>query len=508
MADWLQLNDWLYDGLDSMLTTSLHGTLLADYAGFMALVLAATLACVSVLVVFMLGLGLILWIEPKLWARMMDRRGRTTDWRSLWVGEQGVTAGEWWNKVPYGLGRPIGAINRWLNKVMGNASEHPSVERVNNRSWHGAWWALPGFVQTIADGAKFLTKEHMPPTKADRFIYEISPFLIISSTVLIIGFMPFSSGIYAINPELSVLFALAIFGIAPLGVFFAGWSSNNKYTLIGGIRSAAQLTAYEIPLLITVLGVCVLSGSFNFIEIVNFQHSAGAWNFFLMPLGFGLFIITMIAEVERIPFDMPEAEAELVEGWWTEYGGMRWGLLFAAEYMRVWAACILCTVFFLGGWSAPFAGLMGNLGVVGVVWNDLIPGVVWTMLKSLFIFLIFVWARASLPRVRTDQILEFGWRYLLPLSVVQLAIAVTLRLWFYDPAGLGSGSAWDGGSGFFWLVPLVVFAVSMAIFVVYSIDEDKDPPSRPYHVHTVEPAGTHVAGSAGGRQRIGKTGMR
>ena len=135
---------------------------------------------------------------------------------------------------------------------------------------------------------------------------------------------------------------MAIFGVAPLGVFFAGWSSNNKYTLIGGMRSAAQLTAYEIPLLITVLGVCVISGSFNVIEIVDFQaQESNVWNLFMLPLGAALFLITMIAEVERIPFDMPEAEAELVEGWWTEYGGMRWGLMFAAEYQRCYAACLL-----------------------------------------------------------------------------------------------------------------------------------------------------------------------
>ena len=128
---------------------------------------------------------------------------------------------------------------------------------------------------------------------------------------------------------------------------------NNKYTLLGGIRSAAQLTAYEIPLLITVLGVVVISGSFNLIEVIEFQADSGVWNVFLMPLGAVLFIVVMVAEVERIPFDMPEAEAELVEGWWTEYGGMRWGLMFAAEYLRTYAACLLFAHFFLGGWEAP-----------------------------------------------------------------------------------------------------------------------------------------------------------
>ena len=153
-------------------------------------------------------------------------------------------------------------------------------------------------------------------------IRDRAPVIIVSTTVMVFAFVPFGPHIYAANPDLSLLFMMAIFGVAPLGVFFAGWASNNKYTLIGGMRSAAQLTAYEIPLLITVLGVAVLSGSLNIIEIVDFQmgeDEGNVWNFFLMPLGAALFLITMIAEVERIPFDMPEAEAELVEGWWTEY---------------------------------------------------------------------------------------------------------------------------------------------------------------------------------------------
>ena len=170
-------------------------------------------------------------------------------------------------------------------------------------------------IQNVADGMKFMTKEWMVPAKADKFIFEVAPFIIITSTVMIFAFIPLSSNIYSANPELSLLFLMAIFGIAPFGVFFAGWSSNNKYTLLGGIRSAAQLTAYEIPLLVTVLSLAVISGSLNIIEIAEFQISSGVWNIFLLPLGAALFLITMVAEVERIPFDMPEAEAELVEGW-------------------------------------------------------------------------------------------------------------------------------------------------------------------------------------------------
>ena len=499
MDDFLQLRTWVFDGLESIMNSLLEGTALESSAANIAFFIATLITSLTGFALIMLSMFMILWLERKVLGRLMDRRGAMTSLRSLWVGENGVTAGEWWRKLPFGLGSPVGALVGWLNKTAGNRDpKHPTVDRVNNRSWYG-YAILPGFVQNIADGLKFLIKEHMVPTRADKLIFELAPFLVISSTVLILGMIPLSSGIYGANPELSVLFAFAIFGIAPLGVFFAGWASNNKYTLIGGIRSAAQLTAYEIPMLMTILAVCVMAGSFNFVEIVHFQHSSGSWFLFLMPLGGVLFLISMIAEVERIPFDMPEAEAELVEGWWTEYGGMRWGLLFAAEYMRTYAACILFALFFMGGWHAPFAGLIGGIPYLGAAYL-LIPGIVWTLFKAWFIFVVvFVWARAALPRIRTDQILEFGWRMLLPLSILQLALAMIYRLYLFDASAVSDtiegGWAWNM-YGIPFGVPLVTTLISLIIFFIYLNDEDKSTNTeRIFHVRTLEPAGKHVAGT-------------
>ena len=310
-------------------------------------------------------------------------------------------------------------------------------------------------------------KEHLVPKDADRVVFEVAPVIIVSTTVMVFAFVPFGPHIYRQSRSFPSIHDGNLRGRSP-GVFFAGWASNNKYTLIGGMRSAAQLTAYEIPLLITVLGVAVLSGSLNIIEIVDFQmgeDEGNVWNFFMMPLGAALFLITMIAEVERIPFDMPEAEAELVEGWWTEYGGIRWGLMFSAEYMRSYAACILFALFFLGGWEAPFQHTLSDLPVLGGAFTTLfavIPGLVWVLLKAWSLFAVFVWIRASLHRVRTDQILEFGWRYLLPLSLVNLIIATYLRLELYD-----------GGNWNLW-IPVVITTVSFGIFLLYIFDEDEE----------------------------------
>ena len=448
---------------------------------------SSTMICTVVFTTLMLTMLPIPYIERKFIGRLMDRLGATTTLRSLWIGESGVTAGEWWNKLPFGLGAPVGWLNKTLNSIWGNDHELETVSRVNNRGYHGYWFLLPGFFQAFADFTKFAGKEHIVPRDADKTVYEVAPVIIISTTVLVFAFIPFGPHYFISSPELSAVFLMAIFGVAPLGVFFAGWASNNKYTLIGGMRSAAQLTAYEIPLLITVLGVCVISGSFNIIEIVDFQiGESNVWNLFMMPLGAALFLITMIAEVERIPFDMPEAEAELVEGWWTEYGGLRWGFMFMAEYMRCYAACLLFALFFLGGWEAPFQGTLESAPVVGGALEfllSLVPGLAWMLIKAWGLFFVFVWIRASLHRVRTDQILEFGWLWLLPLSIVNLAIAIFLRVW-----------VWDDGWGY--VAPAAMILTGVLGMVILFIDEDKEAIEemrRPYSTYALSKAhpGSH-----------------
>ena len=472
--DVLDIRGWVHAATDFVAENTVGMSRHWEYTDSVSMFLTEFLMAVLAFSGIMGTLPVLLWMERKLLGRFMDRRGARTSLRSLWIGENGVTAGEWWNQLPFGTGVPVGMLNRALNDVAGNDHELEVVSRVNNRSWHGVWWLLPGFFQNVADGMKFLTKEHMVPEKADRYVFEVAPFLIIATTVMCFTFIPLGPHYYSNNAEKSILFLMAVFSVAPLGVFFAGWSSNNKYTLLGGIRSAAQLTAYEIPLLITVLGVVVISGSFNLIEVIEFQADSGVWNVFLMPLGAVLFIVVMVAEVERIPFDMPEAEAELVEGWWTEYGGMRWGLMFAAEYLRTYAACLLFAHFFLGGWEAPFEDTIPYISYV--------PHIVWVLLKSWFMFIFFVWFRAALHRVRTDQILEFGWRWLLPLSLVNLAIAAALRLWVYD----GINEEWP------ILIPVLITSISLALFILLSIDEDPEAleaQTRPFSVQTVDVAG-------------------
>ena len=472
--DVLDIRGWVHAATDFVAENTVGMSRHWEYTDSVSMFLTEFLMAVLAFSGIMGTLPVLLWMERKLLGRFMDRRGARTSLRSLWIGENGVTAGEWWNQLPFGTGVPVGMLNRALNDVAGNDHELEVVSRVNNRSWHGVWWLLPGFFQNVADGMKFLTKEHMVPEKADRYVFEVAPFLIIATTVMCFTFIPLGPHYYSNNAEMSILFLMAVFSVAPLGVFFAGWSSNNKYTLLGGIRSAAQLTAYEIPLLITVLGVVVISGSFNLIEVIEFQADSGVWNVFLMPLGAVLFIVVMVAEVERIPFDMPEAEAELVEGWWTEYGGMRWGLMFAAEYLRTYAACLLFAHFFLGGWEAPFEDTIPYISYV--------PHIVWVLLKSWFMFIFFVWFRAALHRVRTDQILEFGWRWLLPLSLVNLAIAAAIRLWVYD----GINEEWP------ILIPVLITSISLALFILLSIDEDPEAleaQTRPFSVQTVDVAG-------------------
>jgi NADH-quinone oxidoreductase subunit H len=271
-----------------------------------------------------------------------------------------------------------------------------------------------GYLTQIALGLKTFLKEIIIPRGVDVLVYNLAPVLFIGTSALLLATIPLSEGWYMSNSSLGLILTLAFFSIAPLAVLLAGWASNNKYTLIGGFRAAAQLISYEIPLLLSMTGVIVLAGSLNFGEIVAAQDQI--WYIIPQFIGFIVFMVAIVAEVERVPFDLPEAESELVEGWGTEYGGMRFGLIMFSEYLRGFAGAAIAVILFLGGWSGP----------------EFLPQEIWFIIKVFVIFFIFVWLRASLPRVRTDQILHIGWKSLLPLAIINLFIAVAFKTlgWF------------------------------------------------------------------------------
>lgn len=309
--------------------------------------------------------------------------------------------------------------------------------------WPFSWWAKRknkpthrglGFLQNVADGVKLIQKENITPASADSAMFHTAPVMIASSTILIFAALPFSEGFVIANVPLSLLFILAAFSIAPLGILIAGWASNNKYSLIGGMRAAAQLMAYEIPLVLAIVAVLIYSGTLNVIDIVQKQETQLAaigpipipnWNIFSIPqlMGFAVFFVAIMAEMERIPFDIPEAEAELVEGWTTEYTGMRFGLVFGFKWLRALAGSALIVILYFGGWSGPvFTTLTPYVGSTPIP-IPIIPHEVWFLLKVYIVFLIFVWISWSVPRVRIDQILNIGWKRLIPLSLLAIIVA-------------------------------------------------------------------------------------
>ena len=271
-----------------------------------------------------------------------------------------------------------------------------------------------GIIQNMADGIKAITKELIIPNKADKFLFTMGPIIFISSSVFLLVLFPLSDRFAASAAPAGLMVIMAAFSIAPIGVLTSGWASNNKYSMIGGMRSAAQLMSYEIPLLLSMAGVFLLAGSYNPVDIVEQQRESTwlfglpMWNFIPQFIGFIVFMICILAEVERVPFDLPEAEAELVEGWTTEYSGIRYMLFLAAEYIRGFAGAAVATILFLGGWAGPWP----------------VPPEIWFLLKVYLIIIFWIFIRWSVPRIRTDQILELGWKKLLPLSLINILIVI------------------------------------------------------------------------------------
>jgi NADH-quinone oxidoreductase subunit H len=271
-----------------------------------------------------------------------------------------------------------------------------------------------GTAQTLADVIKLLFKEPLITKNADKFLFNLAPFIIIIASFMAIAAIPFANGLQAFDVDIGVFYITAISSIGVVGVLLAGWASNNKYSMIGGMRSAAQLMSYEIPLLLSMAGVFLLAGSFDPVTIVEQQRESTwlfglpMWNIIPQFIGFVVFMVCILAEVERVPFDLPEAEAELVEGWTTEYSGIRFMFFLMAEYIRGFAGAAVATILFLGGWAGPWP----------------VPPEIWFLIKVYLIIIFWVFIRWSVPRIRTDQILVLGWKKLLPLSLINILIVI------------------------------------------------------------------------------------
>jgi len=274
-----------------------------------------------------------------------------------------------------------------------------------------------GLLQIVADMIKVFTKEDWIPPFADKAVFVIAPAVIVVVTLLSFAVVPFAPGIQVININIGVLFFLGMSSLGVYSVALAGWSSGSKYSLLGGLRSAAQMLSYEVFMGLSLMGVVMLAGSFNLREIVEAQRD----RWFALPqlIGFVVFFIAGIAETHRLPFDLPEAESELVAGFHSEYSGLKFGLFFAGEYMGITLVSALITALFFGGWMGPW-----------------LPPVLWFMLKTFLFIGVFILLRASLPRPRYDQLMAFGWKVCLPLTLANLLVTGALVL--LNPP-LGSG---------------------------------------------------------------------
>lgn len=258
-----------------------------------------------------------------------------------------------------------------------------------------------GLLQSVADSLKLLSKEDIRPQAVDKLIWAIAPALLFIPALLVYAVIPFDLDASYVDLHIGVFYVIAVSSQATLPFLMAGWASNNKYSLLGGMRVVAQMISYEIPLVFSLLGVLMLSGSMRIGDIVAAQ--AHIWNVWLQPVAFLIYVIAATAETNRTPFDLVEAESEIVAGPFTEYSGMRWSLFFMAEYANLFAVSALAATLFLGGWHGPW-----------------LPGWMWFFIKTFIMIYIFMWFRWTFPRLRVDQLMSFGWKVLLPLALVNV----------------------------------------------------------------------------------------
>ncbi|MBM7704042.1 NADH-quinone oxidoreductase subunit NuoH [Metabacillus iocasae] len=277
----------------------------------------------------------------------------------------------------------------------------------------GRW----GLLQTVADVLKLLIKEDTIPKLADRPLFILAPVLAFAPAFMVLATIPFTDKLQFADIGIGLLYYIAISGLSTVGIVAGAWASNNKYALLGGMRAAAQMISYEVPLVMSIVGVVLLTGSLNLNEIVHAQKDV--WYIFVQPVGFIVFFIASVAELNRTPFDLPEAESELVAGFHVEYSGFRWAFFMLAEYVYFFAMASLTTVLFLGGWQP-------------VLFLDFIPAAAWFALKFIMVVFVLIWFRVSFPRVRADQLMEFGWKVLLPVALANIFITALIKELFFS----------------------------------------------------------------------------
>jgi NADH-quinone oxidoreductase subunit H len=284
-----------------------------------------------------------------------------------------------------------------------------------------------GWLQPIADAIKLLVKEDIVPARAEKLVYFLGPVLVVAPALVVFSVIPFGPAFklfgYEVAPYLTdvnigILFILGVSSIGVYGVILGGWASNNKFSMMGGLRSAAQLVSYEVPMGLSVVTVLLMANSLSLVKIVEAQKQAGVWFFIPGIVAFFIYFVCGVAETNRNPFDLPEAESELVAGFHTEYSGMKFAFYFLAEYANMVVISSIATVLFLGGWLPPFPNWLAALWASpALAW---IPPIAWFVLKMAVFLFVYIWFRGTFPRYRFDQLMDLGWKVFIPVSLVNL----------------------------------------------------------------------------------------
>src|SRR5437867_7511667 len=297
-----------------------------------------------------------------------------------------------------------------------------------------------GILQPLADGLKLMLKEDIVPAGADKWIFTLAPVISLVPAFIVFAVIPFgpADGFTILGHKISyfitdlnigVLYVLSISSVGIIGIILGGWASNSKYPLLGALRSAAQMVSYEVALGFSIMGVLMLAGSLSLVKIVEAQKDAGYWYVFQQPVAFLLFFVCALAETNRAPFDLPEAESELVAGFHTEYSGFRFSLFFLAEYASMIVASCMAVTLFWGGWLRPFPNVETFLGIP-LYLLDFIPPVLWFAAKVVVFLYTYLWFRWTWPRYRYDQLMKVGWQWLLPIAMANVIVTAILVLVF------------------------------------------------------------------------------